>query len=290
MRFIIDSRYFDGVVITSMRDDMHSDYGGETLEEMRARERNPHLISITPERIMHLIAQHERVMQEPFHEITAERYYDLLGCVPPKRQHCNWFFVGEAYSGNLYDLCFRLAGRYFKALRPLTASDSSIEAMISEFANRLSFRPALIKGNTVRQYVSWYNTTVAYTPYFFERDGKQCFIYSLCSETGRDMDDKRHRREMAYRLLELRRNRYGYLTFYSHISNIFEFFKWLRDNHYTLEVHERLFSFANDRSYVDFSGNVLEYSAAFHYRIYSRELFTNIIGQLRRIKRHQLWK
>lgn len=39
MRYIIDSRYFDGTCLTSMSDDMHSDYGGETLEALRERER-----------------------------------------------------------------------------------------------------------------------------------------------------------------------------------------------------------------------------------------------------------
>ena len=38
MRYIIDSRYFDGTCLTSMSDDMHSDYGGETLEALRERE------------------------------------------------------------------------------------------------------------------------------------------------------------------------------------------------------------------------------------------------------------
>ena len=33
MRYIIDSRYFDGTCLTSMSDDMHSDYGGETLDK-----------------------------------------------------------------------------------------------------------------------------------------------------------------------------------------------------------------------------------------------------------------
>ena len=39
MRYIIDSRYFDGTCLTSMSDDMHSDYGGETLEAKGRRTR-----------------------------------------------------------------------------------------------------------------------------------------------------------------------------------------------------------------------------------------------------------
>ena len=50
-----------------------------------------------------------------------------------------------------------------------------------------------------------------------------------------------------------------------------------------------MFRFYPESGYADFHGNVCEYSAAFHYRIYSRELFQNIIDQLRTVKRHQAW-
>ena len=48
MLLVIDPRYFDSVIVTSMRDDVHSDYGGETLEELRDRYDNPFLITVTP--------------------------------------------------------------------------------------------------------------------------------------------------------------------------------------------------------------------------------------------------
>lgn len=51
MKYIIDSRYFDGTCLTSMSDDMHSDYGGETLEALREREKNPHLVAVSPGRM-----------------------------------------------------------------------------------------------------------------------------------------------------------------------------------------------------------------------------------------------
>ena len=37
-RYIVDSRYFDGTCLTFMTDGFRSDFGGETLEEMRVRE------------------------------------------------------------------------------------------------------------------------------------------------------------------------------------------------------------------------------------------------------------
>ncbi len=285
MRFVIDSRYFDNVCLTSMTDDAHDDYYGLTLEELRKRENNPHLITVTPEQIMHKLDQCEKAIMQPFEEITQERYYDLMDCVPPKRMCRNGFFVGEAYSGTLHDLCFRLGKRYFKGLRPITLSDNKIDCLINEFATKLNTHPSIIKDEPSQNYSSWHNNTVQYIPYHFEINGERKFICNLRTNTGREIDDARYRKEMAGHLLNLRRNLYGYLTFYANKTDIFEFFKWLRKNHYTLEVHGTLFDFAPDRSYVDFHGNVCEYSAAFHYRIYSRELLENIIYQLRRVKR-----
>lgn len=87
----------------------------------------------------------------------------------------------------------------------------------------------------------------------------------------------------------MRRNRFRYVAFYGKDEDPLRFFDWLRRNDYTLEVHGTLFRFYPESGYADFHGNVCEYSAAFHYRIYSRELFQNIIDRLRTVKRHQAW-
>lgn len=85
MKYIIDSRYIDGACLTSMSDNLHSDYGGETLEELRERERNPHLTAVSPGRMALLMRRYTRSLCKPFREITEERYYDLLDCLPPER-------------------------------------------------------------------------------------------------------------------------------------------------------------------------------------------------------------
>ena len=289
MLLVIDSRYFDSVIVTSMRDDVHSDYGGETLQELRDRYKNPNLVTVTPERIAFMLKRYDKALCQPFEEITQERYYDLMECVPPKRMRRNRFFVGEAYSGNMYDLCFKHGGRYFKALRDIRLSDEEIDAEISRFAKKLKQHPKIIKGEAIRNHNGWHNRIVMHTPYYFQLGKRKLFLSSLTSDTGNAFDERRYRRDMAGLLWNLRKNRYDYCTFYSHKSDIFEFFKWLRENHYTLEVQGSLFSIDPERNYVDFHGNVCEYSAAFHYRIYSRELFENIINQLRRVKRHTAW-
>lgn len=289
MKYIIDSRYFDGTCLTLMSDDMHSDYGGDTLEALREREKNPHLVAVSPVRMTLLVKRYTRALCKPFHEITEERYYELLECLPPARMQSDWFFVGEPYYRNLYALCFESDGRYFRAERSIRLSNAEIYRQIREHMEKVNRHPAIVKDVPSVQYVSWYRKAITYIPYHFEHEGKRYFLKSLATRTGSECDDRRKRDEMAALLRNLRGNRYEYCTFHSREKDIFEFFDWLRQNKYTLEIHGKLFSFAPDRSHVDFQGNVREYSAVFQYRIYSRELLIHVINQLRTVKRYHAW-
>lgn len=289
MKYIIDSRYFDGACLTSMSDDTRSDYGGETLEELRRREKNPHLIAISPRRMALLAKRYSRALGRPFREITEERYYDLFECLPPARMGSDWFFVGEPYYGNLHSLCFRSGGRFFMAERSVRLPSEEIARQIREYIQKINRHPVLVKGEPSTHYMAWYKSDVVYIPYSFVLNGKQLSLQALATQTGAAIDDRRNRDEMAGLLRNLRANHYEYCTFYSVRKDIFEFFDWLRENRYTLEIQSGLFDFADDRSHVDFHGNVCEYSAAFWYRIYSRELFSHIIDQLRTVKRHYAW-
>lgn len=285
MRYVIDSRYFDGSCLTSMHDGEHNDYGGETLQELRDRERNPFLVAVSPEKILFLARRYNRMLCTPFREITHEDYYFLFECVPPARMGRDWFFVGEAYYGDLYPFCFTRDGRYFKGERPLYLKTEVIWSMIDEHMETVNFHPGLIHGESYVESNRWYNRSITVTPYYFLRDGKRMFISNLVSDTGKAADDGRNRREMAERLLDLRRNHYEYCTFYSHVKDLFGFFDWVRKNRYTLEIQGALLYVDPERQYVDFMGNVCEYSAAFHYRIYSRSILESLIGQLRTVKR-----
>ena len=256
MKYIIDSRYFDGTCLTSMSDDMHSDYGGETLEALREREKNPHLAAVSPGRMTQLVKRYTRALCKPFREITEERYYDLLECLPPARMGSGWFFVGEPYYGDLYPFCFRSQERFFMAERSIRLSDGKLSRQIREHAERLNRRPTLVKGTPEVRYMAWYRSDVAYIPYSFILDGKKRFFRSLTTRTKSEFDDRRNRNEMAALLRNLRVNHYEYCTLYSRKKDIFEFFDWLRQNKYTLEIQGALFSFAPNRSFVDFHGNV----------------------------------
>lgn len=228
MRYVIDSRYFDGSCLTSMHDGTHSDYGGETLQELRERERNPFLVAVSPEKILFLTRRYVRILCTPFREITRKDYYSLFECVPPARMGRHWFFVGEAYFGDLYPFCFTRDGRYFKGERPLYLKAEKIWRMIGEHMKTLDFHPELVHGEPYVESDRWYNGNITVTPYYFLRDGKRMFISNLISDTGKAADDDRNRREMAERLLDLRRNHYEYCAFYSHVKDLFEFFDWIR--------------------------------------------------------------
>ena len=264
-------------------------YGGETLEALREREKNPYLVAVSPVRMTLLVKRYTRALCKPFHEITEERYYELLECLPPARMQSDWFFVGEPYYRNLYALCFESDGRYFRAERPVRLSNVEIYRQIREHMEKVNLHPAIVKKASFVKYVNWYKKTVTYIPYYFEYGGKIYFLKNLATRTGSEFGDRRERNEMAALLRNLRGNRYEYCTFYSQKKDIFEFFDWLRKNKYTLEIQGDLFDFADDRSHVDFHGNVCEYSAVFHYRIYSRKLFGHIINQLRTVKRYHAW-
>ena len=130
MKYVIDSRYFNGTCLTSMSDGFHNDYGGETVEELRIRENNPYLKAVTPSDIDKKLRLYNQSLSEPFKEITKEDYYDLLDVLPPLRMRQNSFFVGEPYYGNMYSFCFTRQGRYFKGLRSVLTPQSELDSQI----------------------------------------------------------------------------------------------------------------------------------------------------------------
>ena len=119
LKFVIDSRFFCGYCITSLSDGTHSDYGGETLKELRIRENNSYLIAISPNEIYKRNRIYEQSLCAPFHEITEENFYDSLDILPPIHYAGRFFFVGEPYCGNLYPFCFTIGGQSIALQLPI---------------------------------------------------------------------------------------------------------------------------------------------------------------------------
>lgn len=131
--YVADTVKFPGYIQTKMSDGEHSDYTGMTLEQIREHENNPNLNIVTLEELLLLNEQYENSLCKPFSEITEEQYWDWLECVPPKRHKRNSFFVGECYTGTLYEFCFEYNKHYFSALRNIKLSDQELEEQIQEY-------------------------------------------------------------------------------------------------------------------------------------------------------------
>lgn len=83
LKFVVDSRSFDGRCVTTMSDGIHGDYHHETLEELRDREKNPYLTAVSGNTVRKMIRIHLQSLCAPFSEITEERYFDYMDVLPP---------------------------------------------------------------------------------------------------------------------------------------------------------------------------------------------------------------
>ena len=135
MKYIIEtSRKFDGCIYTCMSDDVHSDYGGETLEEIRHANPGKTFEVVENDKLNELVREYiKTISSDPFEEITHDQYWDYMECVPPARSGRNWFFLGEAYNYDVHLFCFTDGQRYFSAHRRISAQKADIEAEITEF-------------------------------------------------------------------------------------------------------------------------------------------------------------
>ncbi|KAA6302837.1 MAG: hypothetical protein EZS26_001007 [Candidatus Ordinivivax streblomastigis] len=132
-RYILDPENYKGSIFTSMSDGVHDNYGGRTLEELRIREKNPNLQALTWEEYKPIHEQYENSLCKSFAEITEEEYWEYLEVLPPKRYNGNSFFMGECFSGSLYQFCFKLKGKYYSALRSIFLTNEELMAQIKEF-------------------------------------------------------------------------------------------------------------------------------------------------------------
>ena len=131
--FIVDSDNFTGGIYSYMTDGKHSDFTGETLEEMRQRNNNPNLQLVPLEEINRMTLEYHSKLQGPFEEIAEDYYYYYLGAVLPKRNKGGRFFSSEAYYGCVHRFCFRTDDRFFTALRDIRLSDDELSKQIADF-------------------------------------------------------------------------------------------------------------------------------------------------------------
>lgn len=287
IKYVIDSRFFRGYCLTSLSDGTHSDYGGETLEELKVSERNPYLISVSGKELDKRLRIYEKSLCGSFREITEETYYDSMNVLPPIRLTGRYFFVGEPYSGNLYPFCFNVEGRYFKGLYSARAPKERLEKIIDSHYLQITFKSKVIKGTT-QVITDKKNRNTLITPYsFLNAEGNERFICNMVAKQNNAGDLHRARKEMAYILLSLRKHHFLYFSD-NHVEDDIE--KFLDEVSYekqTLLANGRFFQFPINHESVSFTGSIKETGETFFYRIYDRELFQHLLCKLRNVKREK---
>lgn len=156
-----------------MSDGIHCDYTHKTLEELRAGEDNPRLVTVSRNTADKMFRIHLKSKCLPFKEITESQYYENMDMLPPVRHTRNFFFIGEPCFRDLYTFCFHVEGRYFTGLRSVTTPRKELERQMEGHYRSLTFRGGVTKGpacaitgKTNRQYLL--------TPYFFtDTDGEK---------------------------------------------------------------------------------------------------------------------
>ncbi len=100
-----------------------------SFEEYNAKN-GGNLTEVSEEQIDALFKEHRDSLISEFSEITAERFDDLLNCLPPKRWHnhngAQIFYMCEAYTDDLYTCCIAYKDKFFSALRPIREESESL--------------------------------------------------------------------------------------------------------------------------------------------------------------------
>ena len=285
--FVIDPYRFDGSFLTSMSDGIHCDYTHKTLEELRAGEDNPRLVTVSRNTADKMFRIHLKSKCLPFKEITESQYYENMDMLPPVRHTRNFFFIGEPCFRDLYTFCFHVEGRYFTGLRSVTTPRKELERQMEGHYRSLTFRGGVTKGpacaitgKTNRRYLL--------TPYFFtDTDGEKKFICNLVTGPDEEPDIRSARKNMAEILLSLRRHHFLYFSAHKRRDDMEIFLEEAKKRRHTLLANGKLLQFPMNRESVSFTGTVKETQEPFFFRIYDRDLFLYLLSTLRNIRREK---
>lgn len=270
-----------------MSDGIHCDYTHKTLEELRAGEDNPRLVTVSRNTADKMFRIHLKSKCLPFKEITESQYYENMDMLPPVRHTRNFFFIGEPCFRDLYTFCFHVEGRYFTGLRSVTTPRKELERQMEGHYRSLTFRGGVTKGpacaitgKTNRRYLL--------TPYFFtDTDGEKKFICNLVTGPDEEPDIRNARKNMAEILLSLRRHHFLYFSAHKRRDDMEIFLEEAKKRRHTLLANGKLLQFPMNRESVSFTGTVKETQEPFFFRIYDRDLFLYLLYALRNIRREK---
>ncbi|WP_455606362.1 hypothetical protein [Bacteroides sp.] len=284
LKFVVDSRSFDGSCVTTMSDGIHGDYHHETLEELRDREKNPYLITVSGNTVRKMIRIHLQSLCAPFNEITEERYFDYMDVLPPIRHTRNFFFLGEPYHADIYRFCFRAGGRYFTGLRSVTTPRKELERQMDNHYRNITFKGDILKEKPMAIFDHARHVILA--PYLFvDVNGDKKFIYNLTAGADAPSGVRDARRETARILRSLRRHHFLYFSANEKSDDMETFLDRVRKKKHTLLANGNFLQYPMNRESVSFTGTVKETGEEFFYRIYDRELFLHLLHKMRSVKR-----
>lgn len=147
----------------------------------------------------------------------------------------------------------------------------------------------IVKGAPEKSHSAWYNRIITLTPVFWVgEDGVKHYITNLPSGTGSDFDEKNEQKELDRKVAILNGNGGRFLPVYlkcwhTHfpVEDVEAFLAWKRENGYTFDKDATdPVVWDNDERCYNFSGNIEEYSAAFWFRIYDKDLADRCIEAL----------
>lgn len=278
LRYVIDSRYYNGTCLTCMTDGVRSDHGGETLEELRTQENNPYLTVVTSKRIDKMNRLYLQSLCAPFKEITEGEYYDLLHVGRPLRMKQDSFFAGDYNYNSVYIFCFTRESRYFIGMRPAYTPQIQLDNEIDMYMTIINRKAVISKEETSKTVT----TGTRLIPYYFSLDGKQpVFICNLVIQSN----SRQARTDMANTLKSLRRNHYQFYKGKGHYETPDELIDHVSGKKLTLVSDGHFFQYPPGRESATFIGHIKETSEEFLFRIYDREYFLYLLKRLRTVKK-----
>lgn len=284
-RYVVDSRFFNGIRLTCMSDGIRNDYGGETIEELRIRENNPFLKTVTPSEMDKMIRLYQQSLSGPFKEITEEEYHEQLDVSSPLRRGPDSFFSDMPYYGDIHTFCFTCEGRFFKGLRSILTPQAELDSQINRHMEVVNRKPAILKDGPVFP-VRDNPDGIMLASYYFVLEGeKPRFICNHIIEK-----DKGTRSETAAILKSLRKNHYMFYKGKGRYETPDELIDYVSFKNLTLVSDGQFFQYPPGRESATFIGHVRETSEEFLFRIYDREYFLYLLKILRTVKKESARK
>ena len=126
-------------------------------------------------------------------------------------------------------------------------------------------------------YDSFHDKNTVMTPVYFEFDNKRHFVVNIVTKHPLEYEVFESHEKMREYFSQLNANKGKYFAFHSIRKNVKELLQWMKDNNYQFREDTRFW--VHD-DFIELMGNMREYSAAFHYRIYDMQLANDLMTNL----------